>query len=390
MLIYFDMDSKFTFQKKLRVYMSSSIQSVSNVGFASKVYSFSVSSVTKLTTIISSVVSSTFFCLKSVFQSLFNQMGTENIKTFLPEKESASIIGFLRSKQTTYLERKKALTDLFQSTKRACQNGFDIFGRICHLDDKLIDMMKKGTIVLDEDLISKTLDETGYPFPVTDSLVKVVSSDTVECALRLKQQGYNPAVLNFANENYPGGFVEGGSSAQEESLFRRSCYHLSLYPSQNTCLKAQLRDGKYKIPEFGCIYSPNVQFFRTTEGSGCHFKRPICLDMIACAAYDLARETRPTDYQNKTKRKIRSILRAALINRNDSIVLGAFGCGAFRNDPVEVTKLFKEVLQEEEFAVAFKNIYFAIKEGRRTDNCKPFHKELDGLKTSQSRWWTFS
>ena len=66
------------------------------------------------------------------------------------------------------------------------------------------------------------------------------------------------------------------------------------------------------------------------------------------------------------KNKIRTIYRIALENDHDSMILGAFGCGVFHLIPEEVSKLFEEILEENEFKNAFKHVAFAIYEGKGT------------------------
>ena len=65
------------------------------------------------------------------------------------------------------------------------------------------------------------------------------------------------------------------------------------------------------------------------------------------------------------KNKIRTIYRIGLDNNNDSLVLGAFGCGVFRLIPEEVSQLFMEVSNESEFKNKYKRIVFAILEGKK-------------------------
>jgi len=64
------------------------------------------------------------------------------------------------------------------------------------------------------------------------------------------------------------------------------------------------------------------------------------------------------------KARIRSILRAGRLCQlsADTIVLGAFGCGAFHNPPDQVARMFKEVLQESSIQNLYREIIFAIKE----------------------------
>ncbi|MBQ2132987.1 MAG: hypothetical protein II202_02750, partial [Bacteroidales bacterium] len=58
--------------------------------------------------------------------------------------------------------------------------------------------------------------------------------------------------------------------------------------------------------------------------------------------------------------KIRTIFRIGMDNGHDSLVAGAFGCGAFRLPCDKVSQLFKEIMEEEEFRNKFRKITFAI------------------------------
>ena len=64
--------------------------------------------------------------------------------------------------------------------------------------------------------------------------------------------------------------------------------------------------------------------------------------------------------------KIGTILRIAGHHDHDALVLGAFGCGAFRNPPTHVAELFAEVFEEDEFAGRFWLIVFAILDDHNT------------------------
>ena len=56
--------------------------------------------------------------------------------------------------------------------------------------------------------------------------------------------------------------------------------------------------------------------------------------------------------------KIRTIYRLALKNGHDSVILGAFGCGAFRNPPEIVAKVFGTVMQD--YLYHFDTIEYAV------------------------------
>ena len=69
-----------------------------------------------------------------------------------------------------------------------------------------------------------------------------------------------------------------------------------------------------------------------------------------------------------TRNKIRTIFRIGLAYGHDSLVLGAFGCGAFRNPPAEIARLFHEVMEEAEFKDKFRLITFSIIEDHNSKN----------------------
>ncbi len=181
--------------------------------------------------------------------------------------------------------------------------------------------------------------------------VKIWDMDTIDCAYILKyKMGYNPVVLNMANAHTPGGGVEKGAIAQEESLFRRSNYHLSL----------TLTSGLYPIGPKELLYSPKVHISRQNDGLPLHV--PFYLDFIASAAINSPCLTADGAYaasdRDLMRVKIEHIFQTAYALGHDSIVLGAYGCGAFRNPPGQVAELFAQVLDQ--FRGCFKRVDFAI------------------------------
>ncbi|CAF1329146.1 unnamed protein product [Didymodactylos carnosus] len=199
-------------------------------------------------------------------------------------------------------------------------------------------------------------------------IYNVVEGDCLEVALSLLQSDFNPVVLNMASSTNNGGGWESGAGAQEENLFRRSTYE-----NASAIVKYD-----YPIPEFGGVYSPAVTVFRSSEITGYKLlKQPYLMSFIAVAAYVHPKlvkvYTDNADYNEsnyhleldaimteKTKEKIRTILSLALLHNHDSIVLSAFGCGAFKNPPGHIAQLFKDVLLEFEFENQFKQVCFAI------------------------------
>lgn len=206
------------------------------------------------------------------------------------------------------------------------------------------------------------------PFDVNDVEAlqeeTVVSVENIDCLLaaeKLQKDGYNPAVLNMANRSTPGGGVCSGAGAQEENICRRSILYPTLLQFKN-----KLSSEAYPMDRnFGGIYSPNILVVRAEECRGyAWLEEPFTTSFISVAGINrpsLTLEGRLTPHMIVgTKNKIRTIFRIGLRHKHDSLVLGALGCGAFRNPPDHIAELFKEVMDEAEFKNKFKRIVFAI------------------------------
>jgi uncharacterized protein (TIGR02452 family) len=184
---------------------------------------------------------------------------------------------------------------------------------------------------------------------------EVWNMTTFLAAQELVRQGYKPAVLNMANEDHAGGGFVTGAMAQEEHLCRQS----NLYEG----LEYAKIKGLYPLGEFAVILTPHVTFFRDDNHQ--LLNQTIEADIIGSAAYICGRKSanRPASeqaYKEGMKGKIRSMFRMAVQNGNDSLLLSAFGCGAFGNKPEVVSRLYQEVLSETEFTGCFRKVVFGI------------------------------
>lgn len=230
--------------------------------------------------------------------------------------------------------------------------------------------------------------------PILDNGTKVMveGNDCLKAAERLVSEGYNPILLNFASAGHPGGGVETGARAQEETICRRSTLVRSIYSFDD---KYAARygftpaDGDHYpiVSEFSAVYSPSVTVFR--EGIDCTLmENPFNLAVVTCAALNLngkypIRLTpdghMPPEAIKITRNKIRTVFRIGLTYGHDSLVLGAFGCGAFHNPPAEIAHLFHEVMEESEFKDRFKLITFSIINDHNSNNAnlQAFQKEFE-------------
>jgi uncharacterized protein (TIGR02452 family) len=145
----------------------------------------------------------------------------------------------------------------------------------------------------------------------------------------------------MASAMQPGGGVLNGALAQEESL----CVRSTLYPS--------LKDEYYRIPTHAAIYTPNVLVFRSTSHADLPKSEWFYTDIISVAAIKfpetvMGKEGKrvydvESDKEDMVK-KVRLIFQVARQKGVSHLVLGALGCGAYRNPPEEVAKIFKKVI----------------------------------------------
>lgn len=179
-------------------------------------------------------------------------------------------------------------------------------------------------------------------------------------ALAADRQLDTVMLLNFASAKNPGGGFLGGAQAQEESLARSSGLYTCL-----TCFQDRLY-ARNKADPRGCLYSddmifsPLVPFFR--EDDGTLLPRPVLCSVVTAPApnagavkADVKHLLIPT-----LRSRIRRMLQLAAAQDLNILILGAWGCGVFRNDPRIVAQHFKELLTSSEFSQLFSEVHFPI------------------------------
>ena len=216
--------------------------------------------------------------------------------------------------------------------------------------------------------------------PFENMEVHVYKGTTVGTAIKLKKKYPDDkvAILNFASAKHPGGMVTNGSVAQEECICR--CSNLYQILSDNKFEKDFYDYHRYSKKKYKnlytsrLIYSPDVILFRNDEKKY-HFNQynkikkngpEYTVDVITCAAPNLRglygktneEMLRNNDMYEIYVDRIRHIFLSAYTNKVDHLVLGAFGCGVFRNSPNEIATAFHEV--QDEFRGCFKSIVYAI------------------------------
>ena len=196
--------------------------------------------------------------------------------------------------------------------------------------------------------------------PSNHTPITMVSGGTVETAYKYAKDN-KVAMLNFANALVPGGLVLTGAQNQEENI----CRCTNLYPilASNKCKSMYYDVNKSKndsIYSDNLIYSPRIVIFKDDKT----YKRvvPREVDVITCPAprYKFINDT---DALNTYVTRIKNIILAPVSHSVDTLVLGAWGCGAFGQNTVLIARAFATVLNE--YSGLYDNIVFAI---RPTDN----------------------
>ncbi|MFF2531610.1 TIGR02452 family protein [Brevibacillus sp. NPDC058079] len=215
--------------------------------------------------------------------------------------------------------------------------------------------------------------------PSFQTVIEVTSETSLEATKRLtKEQANSVVCLNFASARTPGGGFKKGASAQEESIARSS----GLFP----CI-SQMREmydhNRQVLTGFYSdymIFSPDVPVFKDDTGK--------LLDEFYTVSFITAPAVNAGVVKDKAwndrhmildvmKRRIEKILSLAILHQQEVVVLGAFGCGVFKNEPKDIATLFKEVLEDERFKHSFKKITFAVYDPSPTkENLLPFVQVL--------------
>ena len=166
--------------------------------------------------------------------------------------------------------------------------------------------------------------------------------------------------------------------AQEENLHRRS----NLYQCLDNYVDKidKTRTWNYPIGYESGVYSPDVTFFRGCEAKGYPLlSAPRLVDVITTAAVPNSLNHGDGEIDERNIGSIEAILKIAVQHGVRNVVLSALGCGAFRNSPTAIAKVFKEKIEGPQFKGHFDRLYFAIiedhnsKKGHNPDgNIKPF------------------
>lgn len=198
--------------------------------------------------------------------------------------------------------------------------------------------------------------------------LSVKNCGVVEAIVELAAEGKAPGVLNFASAKNPGGGFMNGAVAQEESLAASGCLyqtqiaHREYYESNRAC-------GTMMYTDYA-IFSPDVVFFR--DGQTRLLEEPVTACVLTLPAVNMGQVLLKGEDVAEAERVMKRRMKLSLVifarQGCRHLVLGAYGCGVFRNDPEKIAAWWKELL-EEWFPDAFDTVLFAVLDRSGTGKC---------------------
>ncbi|MGY0071392.1 TIGR02452 family protein [Streptomyces sp. QTS137] len=219
--------------------------------------------------------------------------------------------------------------------------------------------------------------------------IEVTGESSLEAARRLAGDRYGspgePAVLNFASARNPGGGYLNGAQAQEEALCRASALYVCLLRA------AEFYDHhrSHRDPFYTdrVIHSPAVPVFRDDRGR--LLDEPFTAGFLTSAAPNAGvilrtAPERAAELPRALTVRAERVLETAVAHGYRRLVLGAWGCGVFRNDPAQVAAAFRALLEPGgRFAGAFEHVVFGILDRTRENEVRTaFERTFTGLATT--------
>ncbi len=218
-----------------------------------------------------------------------------------------------------------------------------------------------------EELLEKY--STSKNTPPENCAVYVENISTVDAVYKLAGEGKEAiGVLNFASARNPGGGFLNGAMAQEESLAASSTLYRTLIAHEEY-YRVNRRQSSMIYTDYG-IYSPDVLFFR--DGGFRLVQDGVKASVLTLPAVNMGQVLLKGEDAGQAERAMRRRMQLALAvfarQGAKHLVLGAYGCGVFRNDPTLVAAWWKELLEEGMYQY-FDTIVYAVLDRSKNREC---------------------
>lgn len=198
-------------------------------------------------------------------------------------------------------------------------------------------------------------DKYNFKNSLKNDSMNIIIDDIDSVNAIIKYSKYKIAILNFASYKHPGGMFLQGSKAQEECLCHKSTLYNVLKEFKDYYSWNELNKNK-ALYKNRAIYSKDILFINNNNIYKC--------DVITCAAPNKMVAQKYCKVSNEENSKIlneriKFVLDIANEQNVSTLILGAFGCGVFGQNPYEVASIFKNLL----INYSFNKIIFAIPGG---------------------------
>lgn len=230
-------------------------------------------------------------------------------------------------------------------------------GKVVRIQEFVSDA-KEGTRLYDLSVLERTVARRSLP-----TIISVTAETTCEAIARLHHTGSGHlCALNFASAKNPGGGFLGGAQAQEEALARSSALYQCLL--QQPTYYERNRSNRSALYLDLAIFSPAIPFFRDDAGNLLECPTRCSVLTVPAPNAGAVRQNQPQDIAliaPALRRRAELVLATAAAENVERLVLGAWGCGVFRNEPTVVAAAFAELLLGGgQFRDVFSDVVFAI------------------------------
>ena len=255
-------------------------------------------------------------------------------------------------------------------------------GRRVELGSATADAVE-GTVLYSPENPPRIIEAKGKP-----TRMEVVNETAFNAVARLSGRGGHIGCLNFASAKNPGGGFLNGAQAQEEALARASALYKCLLAAP--AYYERNRGHRSALYLNLVIFSPQVPFFR--NDSGTLLEKPVLASVITAPAPNAGAiaQNEPHNLQQvepTLRRRSELVLGVAQAHGVERLVLGAWGCGVFRNEPSVVAGIFCDLLHAPgRFSGVFDEVVFAVYDRAEPPvTCRAFTAALAGAASGRKR-----
>lgn len=237
-----------------------------------------------------------------------------------------------------------------------------------------LEISKKETFLFTPEQLSK-IKESPMPEASFETKIETWKCSSLKAILRLAEEENQEKImcLNFASAKNPGGGFINGAEAQEESLARTSGLYESLLQAWDYYTIHRAMESCFYTDTM--IYSSKVPVFRKDKGE--LLPKPVLCNFITSPAVNAGvvkrqEPERAHEILDAMDLRMDKMLSLALQQGNEVLILGAWGCGVFKNDPKEIAGLFRKYIQGK-YKNKFKRVVFAVLT-KKEEMLKPFEE----------------